>query len=190
MTSPPIQAIRKTSVCGPSENSVKEGSLRYLKTIAWCRRSNGTLAILTRIPSARYPQGKSWGQIFRNIWMAPTNSRCMGRRPRASNALFTHCLVRGHICIHYRYRRCCADRTDTTSGKFISRQNCTGITIRISAFASTSCLGSLWTTGKPDLPCACDEPRNKSTTNMGHLSRKRTAWLPRLFNSATAYRSK
>lgn len=144
---------------------------------------------MTHTAPARYPPTKSWGRHSElSEWPQPT-SRCMGRGPRASTALFTHCFNRGHICFHRREQCCCADRTAPSTGCFVSRQNCAGIAIRLSAFSATPCVGSIRATGEPDLPCASDQPGHQSTTNMGHICCEWTTRLPGLLNSTTAYRS-
>jgi hypothetical protein len=145
--------------------------------------------MLTHTAPARYPPTKSWGRHSElSGWPQPT-SCCMGRRPRASTALFTHCLDHRHICIHGRYQYRCANRTASPTCCFVPRQNCTGITVRLSAFSSAPCLGPVRAPGEPDLSCSSDQPRNKSATNMGHIGCEWTTWLPRLFNCTTPYRS-
>ena len=70
---------------------------------------------------------------------------------------------------------------------FVPRQNCTGVTVRLSAFSSAPCVGPVRATGEPNLSCTCDQPRNESATNMGHIGCEWTTWLPGLLNSTTPY---
>ena len=144
---------------------------------------------MTHAAPARYPPTKSWGRHSELSEWPQLTSRCMGRGPRASIALFTHCFDRWDICFHRREQCCCADRTAPSTGCFVSRQNCAGIAIRLSAFSATPCVGSIRTTGEPDLPCASDQPGHQSATNMGHICCEWTTWLPGLLNGTTAYRS-
>ena len=55
------------------KKSVKEGSLRELKTIVGCRKSDGTGGDVDPYSTGAVPPHEELGSAFGTFWMAPTN---------------------------------------------------------------------------------------------------------------------
>ena len=153
--------------------------------------SHRSVAILTAAAPARYPPatiGAPSGNPPGGPGLFPLGP---GWRPRASTPLF----LAGSLCIAVplgrNWQHLCANRAAASSRGLIARPPGPGasLTLRLSTLTTAPGLGSLRSTGQPDLSCASDQPGRQPDSNVGYLSRHRPAWLPGLLNCTTTHRT-